>query len=242
MTAASAAIDVNTSHGPTSGAVGKVVEQMVAQPDGVEADGLGGLRHRDQFGPRHEPFDLGKLDTDLARASHRHTLFSDGSNLGCGRRRCQRGAAERSKRASGSRRPRSHCVRVARQGSLPRSPSATGGDGGRGNDGGRGRPTTDDQPGADNCSSRDGEHQQDPEQRDGPRRDRDPCRGRARRSRQRRASNRQRQPPWRALPREPACESSSCSIIRIGEVAALATYPPPQRSMVREVRENRVSG
>ena len=40
------------------------VEQMIAEPEGIEPDGLGRPGHRNELGKRHFPFDFRELDTD----------------------------------------------------------------------------------------------------------------------------------------------------------------------------------
>ncbi len=48
---------------------GEVVQQVIAEPERVEPDLLGRLRHGDQLGERHLPFDLRQLHPDLHRWS-----------------------------------------------------------------------------------------------------------------------------------------------------------------------------
>ena len=49
---------------------------MIAEPDRVEADRLGGLGHADELRERDLPFDFRKLDSDEQRSSHGSTLAS----------------------------------------------------------------------------------------------------------------------------------------------------------------------
>ncbi len=48
------------------------VEQMIAEPEGVEPDCLGRPGHRNELGKRHLPFDFRELDTD-PHAGLRHS-------------------------------------------------------------------------------------------------------------------------------------------------------------------------
>ena len=49
---------------------------MVTHPDGVESCGFGGASHRQVFGERDFPFDLGELDTDLHVAAFPGVLWA----------------------------------------------------------------------------------------------------------------------------------------------------------------------
>src|SRR5215210_2246275 len=49
---------------PALGRPVAAIEEMVADPDRVEARLLGSRRHGDELGPRHEALDLRKLDPD----------------------------------------------------------------------------------------------------------------------------------------------------------------------------------
>ena len=70
VTAARAASSVHASHGPAGAVVaGPAVEEVVAGPDGIEAELLGAQRHRPQVRPAGLPLDLGELDADLERAT-----------------------------------------------------------------------------------------------------------------------------------------------------------------------------
>src|SRR5207248_1438686 len=57
---------------PTLAAIPVAIEQMVAEPDRVEADLLRGTRHRDVLLPPHNAFDLRQLDSDAER-TRRHS-------------------------------------------------------------------------------------------------------------------------------------------------------------------------
>ena len=46
------------------------VEQVIADPDRVEPDLLGGARHREVLGPAHDALDLGQLHSDAQGAGH----------------------------------------------------------------------------------------------------------------------------------------------------------------------------
>src|SRR6185369_633089 len=65
---------------PPGDAARQVVEQVVAQPDRVEADRLGGAGHREQLGPLDPALDLGQLDTDETPTRHPRTLLDAGSS------------------------------------------------------------------------------------------------------------------------------------------------------------------
>lgn len=56
--------------GTASRAVGEPIQEMVADPDRVEAQVLGTAGHRDVLGPMHLALDLGQLDTDAEWAIH----------------------------------------------------------------------------------------------------------------------------------------------------------------------------
>ena len=62
---ASQASVVQQSHGPALAPAVPAVEQMVADPDRVEAALLRRPRHRCQLGAADDPLDLGQLDADL---------------------------------------------------------------------------------------------------------------------------------------------------------------------------------
>ena len=52
---------------------------MVAEPQRIEPDGLGGLRHVDQLGEGDLPLDFGELDTDPhAALGHPRERSGDG--------------------------------------------------------------------------------------------------------------------------------------------------------------------
>ena len=69
--AASAASWLHASHGPTGSRPSVAVEEVVADPDRVEADPLGGPRHLRQLRPAHDALDLGELDSNLQWPRHR---------------------------------------------------------------------------------------------------------------------------------------------------------------------------
>ena len=53
---------------PAGSAVLVAVEEVFADPDGVEPEILDRAGHVEEFGPAHVPLDLGELDADLDRA------------------------------------------------------------------------------------------------------------------------------------------------------------------------------
>ena len=59
---------------PAFGASVASVQQVVAEPDRVEAGGLGRAGHRDDLGPPHVAFDLGELDADAELPGHRRSV------------------------------------------------------------------------------------------------------------------------------------------------------------------------
>ena len=70
---------------PALAATVAAVEQMVADPDRVEAGLLGGQRQRAKLGPAHLTLDLGELDADL----HAQNASNAGGSLGIAVISCQ---------------------------------------------------------------------------------------------------------------------------------------------------------
>ena len=68
VAAAMAASIVHASHGPRAGPVGPAVEEVLAEPDRVEAEVLDRPGHVEQLRPADLALDLGQLDADLERA------------------------------------------------------------------------------------------------------------------------------------------------------------------------------
>ena len=69
VVAAMAAISVQASHGPRGGPVLPAVQQVLAEPDGVEPEVLDGPDHVEELRPADLALDLGELDADLERPS-----------------------------------------------------------------------------------------------------------------------------------------------------------------------------
>ena len=67
--AAIAASSVHASHGPRGRAVRPAVEEVLADPDGVEAEVLDRAGHVEELRPADLALDLGQLDADLERAA-----------------------------------------------------------------------------------------------------------------------------------------------------------------------------
>ena len=65
--AAMAASSVQASHGPRARPVLPAIEEVLADPDRVEAEVLDGPGHVEQLRPAHLALDLGELDADLER-------------------------------------------------------------------------------------------------------------------------------------------------------------------------------
>src|SRR5581483_8484429 len=61
---------------PTLGATVAPVQQVVAEPDGVEPRALGGARHRQVLGPADVALHLRELDPDPKRSCHARSLVS----------------------------------------------------------------------------------------------------------------------------------------------------------------------
>ena len=67
VAAAIAASRVQASHGPSSGPIREAVQEVLADPDRVEAQVLDGAGHVEQLRPADLALDLGELDADLER-------------------------------------------------------------------------------------------------------------------------------------------------------------------------------